>query len=91
MAKQEQEKNAWISEFEKNTLRRAEIEKRRKKKEKEALEDNEYSMQKKMDKKQEIQRRLEDRDTLAAKKQAAMIRQWDNKSKSTLSFGQRAI
>ena len=80
-----------MSEFEKNTLRRAEIEKRRKKKEKEAHEDGEYTIQKKLDKKVEVQRRLEDRDTVNAKKQAAMMRQWDNKSKSTLSFGQRAI
>ena len=69
-----------MSEFERNTLRRAEIEKRRKKKEKEAHEDNEFSMQKKMEKKTEVQRRLEDRDLRTAKKQALMIRQWDQKN-----------
>ena len=44
MQRQEQEKMDWMSEFERNTLRRAEIEKRKKKKEKDALEDNEFMM-----------------------------------------------
>lgn len=51
---------AWMSEFEKNTLRRVEMEKRKKKRQKETQEMNCYAIQEKLDKKEQIKRRLED-------------------------------
>jgi len=50
----------WMSEFEKNTLRRVEMEKRKKKRQIEAQEINNYAIQEKLDKKEQIRRRLED-------------------------------
>ena len=83
---------AWMSEFERNTLKRAEIENRRKKCEKSSKQDLDFKIQDSMTKKAEIQRRLEDRDSLNQKKQAAMIRKWEkDKNLSTQTAGQKVI
>ena len=58
--RQEQQQMTWMSEFEKNTLRRVEMEKRKKKRQIEAQEINNYAIQEKLDKKEQIRRRLED-------------------------------
>lgn len=60
MMRQEQEQSTWMNDFEKNVLRRAEIEKRKKKKQKELLANNIYNIGEKLTKKAENKRRLED-------------------------------